>query len=97
MKLKIRYATKERTYVTEHTYRPVDKAAELTPVRIVRFPCGTGAAASRYYYSADFSAPDDAFVVHNGLMRTQIVRKLNPHFDPKKLEWTGDVCNTPSA
>ncbi len=60
MKLKVRYATKERKWLSETTYQPKSKDAELSPVRIMRSPCGSGAAANRYRYQADFEAPKDA-------------------------------------
>lgn len=97
MKLKVRYATKERKWLSETTYQPKSKDAELSPVRIMRSPCGSGAAANRYRYQADFEAPKDAAFSHGGLMRTNIERKWNPKFNPKKLQWDGDVCNTPCA
>ena len=91
MKLRIRYATKERKYLNSHTYQNVSKDVELMPVRVIRHPCGTGAAAKRYYYQADFHAPDDAEFVHNGLIRENVNRKMNPLFDPKKLRFEGNI------
>ena len=69
------------------------KYAELEPVQFFRSPCGSGAAANRYYYYADFIAPDDAKFVNNGLIRENINRKLNPGFKPKKFEWDGNKAS----
>lgn len=92
MKLKIRYATSERKYLSANTYQHVVKDVELEPVKILRTPCGVGAAAARYYYRGYFHAPDDAEFVSCGLIDACIVRHLNPHFKPKQLEWSGNVC-----
>ena len=92
MKLKVKYATKERKYLSPTTYQNLAQEAELEPVRFIRQPCGShGAAAKRYYYSADFVAPDDAEFVHDGLIRENVNRKTNPGFNPKKIEWIGNA------
>lgn len=95
MKLKIRYTTKERRWISASTFQNISKDAELEPVRIIRTPCGRDAAANRYYYDAIFSAPDDAerIVVVNGKIRVNINRKYNPQFNPKKLKWEGNIVN----
>lgn len=96
MKLKIKYPTTETISTGPSTHRYVYREVELQPVRILRSSCGTGAAASRYYYQADFVAPNDAaFAFSNGLIRTNIERKWNPKFNPKKLDWTGNICEEP--
>lgn len=92
MKLKIRYATRERKYLSEVSYQNVARDVELDAVRIERIPCGTGAAAERYKYRGYFNDPGDAAFVNCGLIDSLIDRKLNPQFKPKKLEWTGNVC-----
>lgn len=89
MKLAITYGTKERISITKNTYQNIEKDAELPPVAIYRFACGTGAAANRYYYEADFIAPDDAEFSINGLIRVNIIRKKNPKFNPKDYSWEG--------
>ena len=93
MKLKVRYATKERNYIRPGMYQNVSKDAELKPVRVLRQPCGTGAAANRYYYQADFIAPEDAEFVRDGLIRENVNRKTNPQFNPKKLDWVGNIAS----
>ena len=93
MKLKIRYATKERKYLSANAYQNVSRDAELEPVRILRRPCGSGSAANRYYYQAEFIAPEDAEFSYNGLIRENVNRKTNPRFDPKKLIWAGNIAS----
>lgn len=94
MKLKIKYATKERKSLGPHSYQNVCKEVELEPVRILRNPCGRrGSAVDRYYYQADFTAPNDAEFVRDGLIRANIDRKSNPQFVPKKMEFHGNICS----
>lgn len=93
MKLLISYSTKETINVRPGWIRHVDAAVELEPVRVIRYSCGTGAAAGRYRYQADFLAPDDAAFVMDGCIRANIIRKENPKFDPKKLNWVGNVAH----
>ena len=90
--LTVVYATKERKYHSACTYSNVQKTIEVCPAKIVRRPCGQGAAAHRYYYECLFAAPDDAEFAWNGLVRSNIVRSMNPGFKPKDLSWAGDVC-----
>lgn len=92
MKLKVQYPTTQRHYISKATFQHVSREAELEPFRIIRRPCGTGAAASRYYYFADFPAPKDAAFVYDGYIREPINRRQNPHFDPKKFTFSEDVC-----
>lgn len=91
MKLRIKYPTKERDYISQHAYRYVYKDAELEAVRVVRCPCGRGAAANRYYFTAHFNAPDDAEFAFNGIIQANINRRANPHFNPNKLIFVGNV------
>ena len=92
MNLKIIYATNERKRHTKVTFSFIERQAELSPIRIVRSPCGSGAASNRYYYQADFVAPADAAFAFCGVIRTNIWRKLNPQFNPKRLCWIGNVA-----
>ena len=92
--LNISYATKTRKYVSSHMYQNISVDATLRPVRIIRTPCGSGAAAHRYYYSAQFPAPDDAEFILDGLINENINRKMNPHFNPKKINWEGNASST---
>lgn len=93
MTLNIKYLTRERRYISEHSYKNVVKEVAMEPVAIHRIPCGRfGAAARRFYYQADFIAPDDAEFVHDGKIRVNIVRDNNPHFKPKKFIFVGNVC-----
>lgn len=92
MKLHVSYPTTERKQLSAATYTHVRKNAELVAVKILRSPCGTGAAANRYYYEGQFVAPDDAEYVYDGLIRTNIFRNENPHFKPKLLNWVGNVA-----
>lgn len=89
MKLNIQYCTKERIYLSDHTYSPVYANTELEALEIYRYPCGTGAAANRYTYRARFAAPNDAESTYDGQIVENIVRKLNKHFKPKDFEWVG--------
>lgn len=92
MKLNISYPTKDRNYITPGTFKFVSKDAELEPVRIYRSPCGTGTAANRYYYQAEFLAPSDAEFVRDGKIRVNIKRDINPFFKPKELMWEGNIA-----
>jgi len=65
---------------------------ELEPVKIVRTQCGIGAAENRYFYRGYFPAPIDAEFVTDGLINVNIVRKLNPQFKPKTLDWANNIC-----
>jgi len=91
MKMKIRYSTKERKYITPGTYQHVSAAAELEPTIIYRRPCGSGEASRRFYYTGIFPAPGDAQFAYDGMIHAPINRKENPHFRPKKLEWDDNV------
>ena len=90
--LKVSYATKERKYVGPCTFHFVSTQAELTPAKIVRFACGSGASSRRYYYLAYYPAPDDCEFVSDGFLVNYIDRKLNPKFNPKSLTFDSDVC-----
>lgn len=92
MKLKTKYATKERYYVSKHAYRNVSKEIKVEPIEFIRYPCGSvGAARSRYYYQFFFLAPDDAEFTEkrNGLevCRENVNREMNRHFKPKDILW----------
>lgn len=92
MELNISYSTKEKITVRAGWFRYVEAKASLKPVRIIRHSCGTGAAAKRYRYLADFPAPEDAQFVNDGFIRANIIRNENPKFNPKKLAWVGDIA-----
>lgn len=70
----------------------------VKPVRIIRYPCGSrGAAARRYYYQCDFVGFGDMLNINRQsaageILRENIKRKKNPHFNPKKLNWVGNVA-----
>ena len=91
MPILVRYPTKQRKYISECVYQHVSKDAVLEPVKIIRFPCGTGAAAKRYFYQGYFIAPPDAEFARDGVIRENINRKRNPKFNPKKLIFVNDV------
>jgi hypothetical protein len=96
MKLKIRYSSKERVSRGPNAYSHVIKEGDLVATHIIRTPCGYyGAARNRFYYSGIFIAPDDAEFVDNGTIRTNINRKLNRKFNPKKLNFDGWTCILP--
>ena len=71
---------------------------KVKPTRILRYPCGSrGAAAKRYYYQCDFIGFGDMLNCHRQsavgeTLREAINRKKNPKFDPKKLNWVGNVA-----
>jgi len=92
VKININYSTEEKHYKNSNAFQYVGKEAELEPVRIIRYPCGRGAAASRYYYTAVFASPDDARFVYNGELRENINRKKNPKFNPKNYVFINNVA-----
>lgn len=93
MKFLVSYSTKEREWITEHSYRYVSKEIEVEPTSIIRTPCGhNGAAKNRFYYEIEFLDPGDARFVLNGKVSAHINRKKNPKFNPKKYEFSGRVC-----
>lgn len=88
MKLVVSYPTTERKYVSAHSYTLVHKTVELMAVRVIRHAMGrVGAAANRYWYQAQFVAPEDAAFICNGLITENISRPLNKHFKPKELSF----------
>lgn len=98
MRLLVRYPTKRREQISDVSYRHIYNECYMLVKNIYRHPCGTGAAANRYKYEADFYAPDNAEFVMNGVIRANIDRKKNPKFNPKKLEWDGQhaAFNSPN-
>lgn len=92
MLLKLSYNTKETVDTGRGWFTQVQKTVEVAPVRVIRYACGTGKAANRYRYQADFTAPDDAQFTFDGCVRANIMRKENPHFNPKKLLFVGQVA-----
>lgn len=91
MKLKIFYVTKERQRLSNVTHTNVYQEAEIEPVRLYRCSVGSvGAARNRFYYLAEFNAPENAEFSRNGLLREYINRLKNPHFKPKDFSWIGD-------
>lgn len=70
----------------------------VKPRRIIRYPCGRyGAAAKRYYYHCEFIGFGDMLNCHRAsaageLLTEAIIRKSNPKFDPKKLNWVENVA-----
>lgn len=92
MKIKIKYPTTEKKYLSTYAFQYVSKDAELKPVKFLRRRCGSGKAATRYYYSAVFISPDDAAFVYDGFITENINRKNNPKFAPKKLNWIGNIA-----
>ena len=92
MKLNIKYATKEKIWHSTNTFSNVAKYAELEPIKIIRRPCGTGKAASRYYYQAVFIAPDDAETYAYPTITENINRIYNKQFKPKDFIFINNVC-----
>lgn len=92
MLLNIRYQITEVERVGEYTSQHLQRDAQLRPIRIVREPCGKGAAANRFRYYGIFTAPSDAAHTVDGMMRGHIVREVNPHFKPKALYWDGNTA-----
>ena len=69
---------------------------EVTPTRITRVK-SEGFTTMRYYYQAHFIGHDGMLSIHNeSLLGVEtyenIIRKKNPKFNPKKLEWDGDTA-----
>jgi hypothetical protein len=92
MRFEITYPTKERKYLSEHTYQLVQNTIEVTPTRIFRQPCGRGEAANRYHYQIECKAPEDAQFVYDGVIRVNLNRIVNKHFKPKDWEWNGSYA-----
>ena len=87
----------EQYKVSEHSVSFRCKSYEVEPIKIVRSPCGSGAAAKRYTYQAVFIGFGDMLNCLNKSVageevRENISRKLNPKFNPKKLNWDGNVA-----
>lgn len=80
-----------------HTFNCGDY--NVKPVRIIRYSCGRhGAARSRFYYHCQFIGFGDMLNCHaksavGEVMTEVIIRKQNPKFNPKKLNWVGDVAD----
>ncbi len=95
MKLRIRYATVERKWLSDGCYQNVMADAELEPIHIERTPCGIGAAANRYTYRGVFYAPADAEFLRpnevDGIIDARIDRKENPLFKPNDILWQDDI------
>ena len=97
MFLSVSYPTKERVYFNDHIYRNVYVEAELEPTAIIRYRVGSnGKARERYYYQAEFEAPEDAEFSRFGKITVNIVRKKNKHFNPKKFHFENDRCEIAS-
>lgn len=98
MKLTVTYVTKERKWHNAICFSNVSKTIEVEPVLISRSPCGKGAAKNRYYYTAFFTAPEDALYSVEGMCKSRIYRTFNPSFRPNGLEFdVDDVCYSPNA
>jgi hypothetical protein len=94
MKLKITYPTKEREWLSKVSYRNVCKQVELEPVRILRRSVGSiGEALNRFYYQAEFIAPEDAEFSSKGLITANIDRLKNKNFKPKEFNWVNNKAD----
>lgn len=92
--LLVQYCTNEKINRTDSTYQLKSKVIEIKPLKITRTPCGDyGEAKHRYFYQAVFNAPDDAAFPHNGVIRDNINRKMNPKFKPKDFVFINNVCD----
>ncbi|MBL4832634.1 MAG: hypothetical protein JKY26_01560 [Pseudomonas sp.] len=79
----------------EHSYTFKSKLYEVNPFKITRRSCGRGAAKNRYYYQAHFIGFGDMLDIHKKSLvgregHENIMRKDNPRFNPKLLNWIGD-------
>jgi hypothetical protein len=92
MNFTITYSTKERKYLSAHTYQLVQNTIEVKPTRIFRQPCGRGEAANRYHYQIECKAPEDAQFVYDGMIRVNLNRMVNKHFKPKQWDWNGSYA-----
>ena len=95
MLLKFSYPTKETVSKGVGWYSHVYKESEQHVVRLLRFPSDkNNGSNNRYYYEADYIAPDDAepLFTCDGLTRQYVDRKVNPHFNPKKIVWNGNIA-----
>lgn len=96
MKLKIAYSTKEREWLGERHSRPILKNVELKPIAIVRHIAAQTEKGNRYHYDGIFEPPADADFIfeHKGMqiIKCGINRRINPHFNPKKLKFDGHLA-----
>ena len=71
---------------------------EVEPFKIVRSEAGSYTkTAMKYYYVAHFVGFGDMLNIHNKSLvgvesYENIHRKSNPKFNPKKLNWVGNVA-----
>ena len=93
MKLFVSYWTDEKIWVSDTVYRPVSETKEIDALKVLRTPIG-GKDVNRYRYQAVFKSPENASSLGsvNGMLMAPINRKKNPHFNPKKLSFTDNVC-----
>jgi hypothetical protein len=88
----------ERYEVSDFAHSFRHKQYTVTPTKIIRFPCGSvGAAKNRYYYMAEFIGFGDMRNCHNEssmgeVVRENIRRNINKRFNPKKLDFIGNVA-----
>lgn len=70
----------------------------VKPLRVIREPIGRhGAAAKRYRYYCEFIGFGDMLNCHKKsavgeVVTDAIIRRNNPKFDPKKLNWVDNVA-----
>lgn len=92
--VRVQYLINERVNETKNTFQLKSKFIEVTPLKITRSSCGYyGQAKHRYFYQAIFNAPSDAAFPHDGIIRDNIDRKMNPKFKPKDFVFINDVCD----
>lgn len=90
----VEYSTNEKINKTEHTHQLKSKFVEVKPIKIFRISCGWwGEAKHRYFYQVSFKAPSDAAFSFDGLLTSNINRKMNPKFKPKDFVFVNDVCD----
>jgi len=91
MKFTINYATKERKWLSNHTYQLVEKTIDVEPTKILRTAIGrVGAAANRFHYRIECVAPSDSEFSYNGIIQANLNRVANKHFNPKNYNWIGN-------
>ena len=87
----------EQYRVSANTVSFRTKNYEVKPIKIIRSPCGSGAAAKRYHYEAVFIGFGDMLnCLNKSVVGEEVIenisRKLNHKFNPKKLNWNGNVA-----
>lgn len=79
----------EKVWLSKSTYTFRSERMEVEVLTVLRSPCGRGAAANRYYYTAIIKQPErmhpDAGFSGVG-QRVGVIRSINPSWKPPVFE-----------